>query len=515
MPTAREPRAAFDAVTKSESLAARSHPGDVGEDLNRFVMSSALELIEGQVFAGQFRVVKALAQGGMGAVYVVEQLSTGKKRALKLMLPSAAVVDGARRFEQEARTSSLIPSEHVVDVIAAGIEGPERIPWLAMELLEGESLEAHLERIGPLSPGQAHEILAQLAHALSAAHDLGVVHRDLKPDNIFLARSRISNSEFMVKVLDFGLATVVEATTRNTTALGSPLWMAPEQTQTDESISLGTDVWAIGLIVFRMLSGRHYWRTLDGPLVALMREVLIEPLPAASQRSREVGGAELPAGFDEWFERCVVRIAAHRFQHAREAWQELHVLLVNAGAMPRASYSATERKPSLPPVTDPAQRTPHRGGETALTSSKTLLSPSDGDVQQQASAGAYSLPPPRSPPRAKARAALWLLGALGLLGVYLFSRRGPTPVTAPVADRTAAPAQRRAATAEAVSPVVTPEQVASAAPSESDGPRPAPSALPGSKPARKIIHAKRAPSAKPPQVETKPEKPNSTLPDLL
>src|SRR6188768_2240165 len=116
--------------------------------------SPPLALSPGQIFAGQFRVEKALAQGGMGAVYVVEQLSTGKKRALKLMLPSAAVVDGARRFEQEARTSSLIPSEHVVDVIAAGIEGPERIPWLAMELLEGESLEAHLERIGPLSPGQ-------------------------------------------------------------------------------------------------------------------------------------------------------------------------------------------------------------------------------------------------------------------------------------------------------------------------------------------------------------------------
>jgi hypothetical protein len=192
--------------------------------------------------------------------------------------------------------------------------------------------------------------------------------------------------------------------------------------------------------------------------------------------------------------------------------------LVNAGAMPQVSYSATERQPSLPPVTDPAQPRPHRAGETALTSSKTLLSPSDAGLQQQANAGEYSVPPPRSAQRSKARSLLWLLGALGLLGIYLLSRQRSTPVTATLADRPATPTQHRAATAEGVSPIVTPEHAASATPSESAGPSSAPSALSGSRPALhsgKIIHAKRAPSAKPPQVETKPEKPNSTPPDLL
>ena len=457
----------------------------------------------------------------MGAVYVVEQLSTGKRRALKLMLPSAAMVDGTRRFEQEARTSSLIPSEHVVDVIAAGVDGPEHIPWLAMELLEGESLEDYLERSGPLSASQAHEILSQLAHALSAAHDLGVVHRDLKPDNIFLARSRISGREFMVKVLDFGLATVVEATTRNTTALGSPLWMAPEQTQTNESISLGTDVWAIGLIVFRMLSGRHYWRAIDGSLVALMREILLEPLPPASQRSREAGGAELPAGFDDWFGRCVARAAGHRFAHARDAWQQLQILLVNAGATPIAS-SAAERMPTLPPRRPSSPPLAPVGGETALSSSKTLLSPTDADVQRWANAIHEPVPSPPTAPNVEHRGRGWLLliallGALAATGAYLLAHQGSAPVAGAVTSGLPAPRLDDAPSTQPVLPPVAPEPAATAAPSDDARPPAAPSTSSSALPVRsaRSIRTKPAPSAKPPHVETKPEKPSSTLPDLL
>jgi serine/threonine protein kinase len=458
----------------------------------------------------------------MGAVYVVEQLSTGKRRALKLMLPSAAMVDGTRRFEQEARTSSLIPSEHVVDVIAAGVDGPEHIPWLAMELLEGESLEDYLERSGPLSTSQAHEILSQLAHALSAAHDLGVVHRDLKPDNIFLARSRISGREFMVKVLDFGLATVVEATTRNTTALGSPLWMAPEQTQTNASISLGTDVWAIGLIVFRMLSGRHYWRAVDGSLVALMREILLEPLPPASARSRDAGGADLPAGVDEWFGRCVARAAEHRFAHARDAWQQLQILLVNAGATPIAS-SAVERMPTAPPPGKQSAPMAGVAGETALSASKTLLSPTDVEVQHWANAIHEPVPSPPTTPKREHGGRRWLLllalfGALAATGAYLLAHQGSAPAAGAVTSALPTPRLDGAPPAEPVLPPVAPAPAAPAALSD-DAPAPAaPSASSSAPPgvhSGKTIRTKPAPSAKPPHVETKPEKPSSTLPDLL
>lgn len=458
-------------------------------------MPSALALTEGQVFAGQFRVIKPLAQGGMGAVYVVEQLSTGKKRALKLMLPTAAVVDGSRRFEQEARTSSLIPSEHVVDVIAAGVEGEERVPWLAMELLEGESLEDYLEQAGALTPNQAYEILSQFGHALSAAHDLGVVHRDLKPDNIFLARSRSSSSEFMVKVLDFGLATVVEASTRNTTALGSPLWMAPEQTQTNEPISLATDVWAIGLIAFRMLSGRHYWKGIDGSLVALMREVVLDPLVPASQRSRELGGAELPAGFDAWFGQCVVRFAAYRFAHARDALQELTILLVNAGAVVHTQRSLSQPpavRASRPPSDAPTENIT---GATALSASRTLLSPSEAPD----ALGHAATRTARGPELTLLLLFLALVGG----GVAYWLRSNAAPAAPPALA--AAPLALPAAP-------VTPLPVVAAAPS---APAPAPSS-PSPAVAPPSKHLAKPALAKPnTSVSAKPEKPPATLPDLL
>lgn len=303
-------------------------------------MVSMLELVPDQIFAGQFRVVRPLAVGGMGAVYVVEQLATGKNRALKLMLPCAGMVDGARRFVQEARASSLIPSEHVVDVIAAGVEGPEQVPWMAMELLEGITLGEFLDQRGSLAPREAYDLLEQLAHALTAAHDVGIVHRDLKPDNVFLVKGRMAGgslaggrrgapeNSFLVKVLDFGLAKIVaQASQKNTAPMGSPLWMAPEQTQEGETISCATDVWAFGLIAFRMLSGICYWQSSNVGLSALLREILLDPLPPASLRVQRGAGADLPPGFDGWFARAVDREPTFRFPHARQAWAGLSELL--------------------------------------------------------------------------------------------------------------------------------------------------------------------------------------------
>ncbi len=137
-------------------------------------------LEQGELFASDFRIERALGSGGMGAVYVATQLSTGKSRALKIMRPELVEDPGQRgRFEQEARIGARIASDHVVDVIAAGIDPTSGAPWLAMELLDGEDLAALVARRGALPPGEALEIVAQLVHALTAAHAAGVVHRDL------------------------------------------------------------------------------------------------------------------------------------------------------------------------------------------------------------------------------------------------------------------------------------------------------------------------------------------------
>jgi hypothetical protein len=268
----------------------------------------------------------------MGMVYVAFQLSTGRERALKLLQPSlAASVDAHRRFEQEARIGGQIESEHIVEVVAAGVDATTGAPWLAMELLQGETLAAFLERRGPLDAHAALELFAQLTHAIGAAHDKQIVHRDLKPENLFLVTGRRAGGAFTLKVLDFGIAKLVDQARRSATgAIGTPLWMAPEQAQSGQQVTPATDVWSLGLIAFRALSGKCFWRAANDAEAGSMQvfsEMMVEPIPAASTRAQELGAAPLPAGFDAWFARCVCREPMQRYQHAAAAQQALTYVL--------------------------------------------------------------------------------------------------------------------------------------------------------------------------------------------
>jgi hypothetical protein len=268
-------------------------------------------LVAGSVVAGQFRVLGLLSQGGMGTVYRVEQISTGAPRALKVMLPQLAADARAReRFTQEAQAASRIDSEHVVQVIAAGSEGGAL--WLAMELLAGDDLATVLQRRGTLPPQEVVEIFRQLGHALAAAHRVGIVHRDLKPENVFIANARRSDASFTVKVLDFGISKWLQETqpATNTTVVGSPLWMAPEQLETRVAIGPTADLWPLGLLAFTLLTGRVYWQHGQPErfsLPMLVHEVAAAPYVPASQRAAELGAPAPPPGFDAWLARCLSR----------------------------------------------------------------------------------------------------------------------------------------------------------------------------------------------------------------
>jgi len=275
------------------------------------------------VFAGKYRVVRALNEGGMGAVYVAEQLSTSLPRALKLMHPHLLKAPGLlQRFEREAKVGARIESEHVVQVIDAGVDEERGYPWLAMELLKGRDLSQRITGGGALSPTETRQVMEQVFHAVSAAHRAGIVHRDLKPENIFLAELNRVGVAFTVKVLDFGIAKILaDVKSSSTDAVGSPIWMAPEQSTANGNIGPHTDVWAIGLIAFHLLTGRYYWPAAendDASLATLLREIVLEPLPLASARARDCG-AVLPPSFDAWFARCVAREPAERFSDATEA----------------------------------------------------------------------------------------------------------------------------------------------------------------------------------------------------
>ncbi len=329
-------------------------------------VSTLAQLIPGTIFAQDFRVVRPLSEGGMGAIYVVEQLSTGAQRALKLMHPQLVGDPALRqRFAQEARVGASLRSDHVVQIVGAGVDAPTGLPWLAMELLEGRDLAAYVVERGHVDMATTRDVFAQLCHALAAAHAANIVHRDLKPENVFLADARRAGVPFTVKVLDFGIAKLVaDVQTHHTQAIGSPLWMAPEQTEAGGDIRPATDVWALGLIAFRLLTGRFYWQGANIPgtsAVALMREIVFEPLVPASHRARELAAAErLPAGFDAWFARCVDRDVRARHPDAAVAWRELSPLLgadlsgvptnavVSAIPEPKNPYAAAPMAATMP-----------------------------------------------------------------------------------------------------------------------------------------------------------------------
>ncbi|MET0790812.1 MAG: SUMF1/EgtB/PvdO family nonheme iron enzyme, partial [Polyangiaceae bacterium] len=282
----------------------------------------------GEVLGGDFEILQPLSQGGMGAVFLARQLSTDTLRALKVMLPEWSQRAELRvRFEREAKVSGRIPSEHVVKIVAYGIDPERQIPWLAMEYLRGSTLEDALNELGVPPAATAFELLRQLFHGVAAAHSLGVVHRDLKPGNVFVAESQRADAPFTVKTLDFGIAKILGPDVSATQAMGTHAWKAPEQDLAGSNITPAADVWALGLLVFWLLNGRPFWLWADEAPSRLSYEVHFAPIPSASARSVEYGHALLGADFDAWVSHCVERDPARRFHDARACWHALEPIL--------------------------------------------------------------------------------------------------------------------------------------------------------------------------------------------
>jgi len=200
---------------------------------------------------GNYRVTAKVGEGGMGAVYLAEHPLIGKKVAIKIVREDSE--DVAERFFNEARLVNEIGHPNIVDVVDYGVvEKPNgRFVYLIMEFLAGEPLAALLAREGPLPPRRAVAIALQIADALAACHEKGVVHRDLKPDNVFLARGDV------VKVLDFGIAKLASARphTDRGMVVGTPAYMAPEQCEGRRDVDARADVYALGILCYEMLAG--------------------------------------------------------------------------------------------------------------------------------------------------------------------------------------------------------------------------------------------------------------------
>jgi phosphate transport system substrate-binding protein len=365
-------------------------------------------LARGTVIAKAYRVVRSVASGGMGAVYEVEQIATGARRALKVMHPELSAEEALRsRFVQEARVVAKIESDHVAQVVDAGVDEATRGLFIAMELLDGNTLSRELKERDPFTWQEADEIIRQLCHALGAAHAVGIVHRDLKPANVFLARSRTSGVPYVLKVLDFGIARVLAESREHATAvtLGTPAWMAPEQTMPEAPIGPAADVWSLGLIAFFILTGKQYWRSMNAESAgqqAVMREVVFEALVPASERARalDVPEGALPPGFDAWFARCVDRDPAKRFGDADRA-QRAFTKLVSADrdvpdmTTPSAHFPPPARR--SPSSDETAAEVPSARGESGVlaTTSPVTRSPIP-PPPPEASRHKHEEPPPRT-----------------------------------------------------------------------------------------------------------------------
>jgi serine/threonine protein kinase len=286
-------------------------------------MLDLVQLQPGAVFAGRYRVRGLVRAGGMGAVYdaVDSDERTGRRVALKLMRPEIVADPDARaRFMREARVAAQIESSNVVYVLDTGID-QNGIPYIVMEFLVGIEIGDLLKQRGRLPPNEIVPLLQQVGRALDKAHAKGIVHRDLKPENLFLVTR--DDEPPILKILDFGIAKVLEShDNASTRSAGTPLYMAPEQTQRSTNVGPATDVWALGLMTYGMLVGRPYWESVDANgqvnLNHLFREVLVTPLEPPSQRALR-SGVMLPPAFDAWFFQCVNRDPRQRIAKASQA----------------------------------------------------------------------------------------------------------------------------------------------------------------------------------------------------
>jgi tRNA A-37 threonylcarbamoyl transferase component Bud32 len=289
-----------------------------------------IELDSATPFAGRYRVVRRIASGGMGAVFEVVHIETQRRRALKVMLPELVEHRELRdRFQMEARITARVDSEYIVDVFDAGIDERTGMPFLVMELLQGEEVGDILQRAGPMSPQLVVTYLRQVASALDKTHAAGIVHRDLKPENLFLTHREDGTPR--IKILDFGISKVVSEanTASNTTrSLGTPLYMAPEQVL-GQPVGPATDLYSVGLIAYTMLVGFAYWHADTDKFdnaIAFALHTTKGTTDSAEKRAAELGRS-LPPQFDVWFRRATHSDPAQRFRRASEAINELAAVL--------------------------------------------------------------------------------------------------------------------------------------------------------------------------------------------
>ncbi|PCC68936.1 serine/threonine protein kinase [Nannocystis exedens] len=428
----------------------------------------------GTVLENRYRVLGLLGRGGMGDVYLGEDMRLRRRCALKLLHARLAEDrTSVERFLREAQMIASLDHPNIVDIYSFG-EEPSGLVFFAMELLQGEDLDARLRRRAehPFSPHDACVWAIQIAHAVACVHDSGLIHRDLKVSNVFLARRRDGGE--ICKLLDFGIARAEDNSelTETGVTLGTPSYMSPEQIR-NANLDRRSDIYSFGVVLFKLLTGRVPFT--GEPIQVAMQHC--EALPPAPSSLAPAAG--ISPALDAIVLKAMAKKPGDRFQSMQEVGQALTDLLQReAPALAPVAAARPPREPQTPTLqpayTDSSRR------EAVTAASHDAATPGEGT---QTSPTAVFAPP--QPRRSRPSLALAGAGLLGAAAVALALTRGdappPPPVTAPpppVAAPAASPETPSPAKAEPRPPAEPRPELDPPPPEPAPEPPPADEALP-------------------------------------
>ncbi|MBK7078884.1 MAG: serine/threonine protein kinase [Myxococcales bacterium] len=358
------------------------------------------EDLVGTMLLGRYSVTRKIGQGGMGAVYEATHTLIGKRVAVKVLLDKYARKEQVvARLEQEARLASSIGHEHIIDITDFGQTEDGRT-FVVMEFLEGESLSELLNREGPLPEQRIVDIARQIASALGAAHAKGIVHRDVKPDNVFLLRRK--DKDF-VKVVDFGISKSLRASdvgeedsprlTQTGMVLGTPLYMSPEQARGDDELDARIDVYALGVIMYELATGRVPFTGTN--YLAIISQVLNDD-PKSPRAIRP----ELSEEFEAIVHKALAKERADRYQSTDDILADLNAL-----------YDDPTHSTQRARITGPRRPLRQRGGSlrivvwiaaiaaiVAAVMVAVTMAMGGGPTRKQAAAVVVDAGPPPPPP---------------------------------------------------------------------------------------------------------------------
>lgn len=290
--------------------------GPPGRLSGAMVAVMALGFDTGEMIADRFEVIRELGSGGWGTVYLTKDRISLSLVAVKLLWPNRMRDEVMRsRFLREVEIGRTIVHPNIATFLDAGFAG--EIPWIAMEYVDGGTLESHVKVHGRFRADRAADLLRKVCAGVGAAHIRSVIHCDVTYRNVLVPRDDTDRPE--PKIIDFGIAKVLNVRTGTTQLVGTKLFMAPEQHATRQVVP-ATDVWSIGLLGFFLLVGRDYWRDEDSP----ERNHPPRITDSASRRAAQLApDVHLPPGFDRWFAKCTMYASSERFADANAAGEAI------------------------------------------------------------------------------------------------------------------------------------------------------------------------------------------------